>query len=212
MEVDLAFNPPAATNVNLAGYNIYRSTGALAANPISESNFNFSDSLVDPLANYYVAVTATSDLIDSAFPNTSYYTAGTTYNFAVSSVSTTRQESMISTPAVTITPLGPLTVNAPVSGGTVSSPVTLSWTPVAGATKYYIFVYAQYPTVGSSPFSSSPTPFPAGTSSAALTLPAGATYYAVVVAAADQTETVGATTPVFNAAQSYSAITPFTVR
>ncbi len=211
VEVDLAFNPPAATNVNLAGYNVYRSTGVLATNPISENLSMFGhDSLVDPLANYYVDVTTTSDRMSTA--NFNPYSANTTYNFALSAISTTGSESMLSN-VVTLTPLGLLNLNAPAAGATVAGPVTLSWTPVANATKYYVFLYTQYPTIGTSAIDPSPAALPAGTASVTLTtLPAGTTYYAIVVATADQTEIVGATTPVTNAVQSYSEITPFTVQ
>ena len=210
IEMDLAFNPPAATNTNLGYYNVYRTTGTLPVGGVIGSTANFYDTLFDPLASYYTDVTATTDATGTT-SNFNPYTAGTAYNFAMSSVSTTKSESAISTPAVTITPLGPLTLNAPIINSAVASPVTLSWTPVTGATGYSVFIYNQFPGVGSQPFKSSQ--FPATTSGAAVTLTGGgATYYAIVVATADETEVAGATTPVSNAAQSYSAITPFTVQ
>ena len=212
IEMDLAFNPPTATNTNLGFYNVYRTTGALPVGGVTESNSNFHDSLFDPLASYFTDVTATSDKLSTDYPGSNFYTGGTTYNFAMSSVSTTKIESAISTPAVTITPLGPLTLNAPLVNSAVTSPVTLSWTPVTGATHYFVYVYTQFPGVGSQPLNSSQTGLPAGTGSATVMLGGGGTtYYAIVVATADETEIAGAT-PVPNAAQSYSAITPFTVR
>ena len=212
IEMDLAFNPPAATNTNLGYYNIYRTTGALPVVGIIESKDNFYDTLFDPLASYYTDVTATTDAVGT-ISNFNPYTGGTTYNFAMSSVSTTKSESPISTPAVTITPLGPLTLNAPIVNSAVTSPVTLSWTPVTGATHYFVYIYAQFPGIHSSAINPNPAALPTGTSSATVTLTGGGTtYYAIVVATADETEIAGASAPVPNAAQSYSAITPFTVQ
>jgi len=209
IEMDLAFNPPAATNTNLGFYNVYRTTGPLPVGGVVESTANFYDTLFDPLASYYTDVTATTDAT-GATSNFNPYTGGTTYNFAMSSVSTTKRESPISTPAVTITPLGPLTLNAPLVNTAVTSPVTLSWTPVTGATHYFVYIYNQFPGINSSAAPLTPA---AGASSISVPLSGGGTtYYAIVVATADETETVGATGPVLNAAQSYSAITPFTVQ
>ena len=212
VEMDLAFNPPAATNTNLGYYNVYRTTGALPVVGVIESTANFYDTLFDPLASYYTDVTVTTDAAGTT-SNFNPYTGGTTYNFAMSSVSTTKSESPISTPAVTITPLGPLILNAPLVNSAVTSPVTLSWTPVTGAAHYFVFLYNQFPGIGSQAINQNPTALPAGTASATVPLSGGgATYYAIVVATADETEIVGATGPVPNAAQSYSAITPFTVQ
>lgn len=206
VEVDVAFTPPAATDTNLAGYNVYRTTGPLATNPISEMNTIGYDSFRDPLANYYTDLTATSD------NNLSYYKSDTAYNFALSSISTTNLESALSPQPYTITPLGPLTLSVPAANATVTSPVTLTWNAVTGATKYYAYIYTQYPSIDTTPINSTQTPLPVGTTSATVMLGGAGTYYAVVVAAADETVTATATAPVANAAQSYSAIVPFTVQ
>jgi len=225
VEIDLGFNPPAATDINLLGYNVYRTTGSVTTNPpieaISGAKADFHDSLIDPQANYYTDVTASGDPTNPQTPGFDPYLGGTQYNFALSSLasSTTNasKESPLSVP-YSITPLSLLTLTAPTAGQTVISPVTISWTPVTGATKYYVFLYAQYPTIGTVPLTFSPTPFPAGTNSATVTLSGGsATYYAVVVAAADETETapsatITAPTATVNAAQSYSEITQFIVQ
>lgn len=212
VETDLAFNAPASTDTSLLGYYVYRTTGPLASNPITEATADFYDSLIDPLANYYADITASTDTI------TAPYAAGTTYNFAMSALypvttaSGPTGETAISN-AVSITPLSVLNLTAPTASATVISPVTISWNPVANATSYYVYVYSQYPGIGAAPLNSTQTPLPAGTSGATLTLTGGgATYYVVVVATADQTETAGATSPVTNAVQSYSEITAFTVQ
>ena len=216
VETDLAFNAPASTDTSLLGYYVYRTTGTLASNPITEATADYYDTLYDPLANYYADITASTDTITNT--TTAPYAAGTTYNFAMSALypvttaSGPTGETAISN-AVSITPLSLLTLNAPAAGATVISPVTISWNPVANATSYYVYVYSQYPGIGTAPLNSTQTPLPAGTSGATLTLTGGgATYYVVVVATADQTETAGATSPVTNAVQSYSEITAFTVQ
>ncbi len=211
VETDLLFTPPAATDTNLLGYYVYRTTGTLASNPITEANSDFYDRLLDPLANYYTDVTANTD-------QNSPYVAGTTYNFAISALypvttttGTTANQTGLSN-TVSITPLSVLSLNAPIAGATATSPVTISWNPVTNATKYYVFLYSQYPGIDTTALNSTQTPLPAGTSSAAVTPGGPGTYYVVVVATADQTEATGATAPVTNAVQSYSEITPFTVQ
>jgi hypothetical protein len=184
---------------------------------VTEATSDFYDALVDPLANYYTDLTASSDSTSGSgyLP----YAGGTSYNFALSSVApatagsaTTTIESALSVP-FTITPLGPLTLTAPLANSSAVSPLTVSWTPVAGATKYYVFVYTQYPGVSSTPIYQSPTPLPAGTASTTVTLTGGnVTYYVVVVGTADETETATATMPIVNAAQTYSEITKFVVQ
>ncbi len=211
VETDLAFSPPASTDTSLLGYYVYQTTGAgVGAVPVTESGTNRIDTLLDPLANYYTYVSASVD--------PSPYAAGTAYNFAISALypvtattGTTESETAPSG-TVTITPLAPLNLTAPVAGATVISPVTISWNPVSGATKYYVYLYDQYPGIATSPLNSTQTPLPAGTSGVTLTPGGPGTYYVVVVATADQTETVGATAPVTNAVQSYSEITKFTVQ
>ena len=211
IETDLAFNPPASTDTSLIGYTIYRTTGTLAANPITEANADFYDTLIDPLANYYTDVTASTDT------GSTPYAAGTTYNFALSALYPATVAGVTSTSqtplsgAVTITPLSALTLTSPTAGVTGLSPVTISWNPVTSAARYYVFVYAQYPGVNTSTQFTSGA-LPATTTSVAFTQGGTGTYYVVVVAAADQTETVGATAPVMNAVQSYSEITAFTIQ
>lgn len=207
VETDIEFNPPATTDTSLLGYYVYRTTGTLASNPITEVPAPY-DSLLDPLANYYADVTASTD-------QNSPYAAGTTYNFAISALypvppSTVPSQTPLSN-AVTITPLSVLTLNAPTVGTPYTSPVTISWNPIASAARYYVYVYAQYPGYGASPIAT-PTALPATTNSVSFTQGGTGTYYVVVVAGADQTETTGATAPVVNAVQSYSKITQFIVR
>ena len=213
VEIDLGFTPPAATDTDLLGYNVYRTTGSVTTNPpieaISGASADYYDSLIDPLANYYTDLTASSDALSAP------YAAGTQYNFALSALASSTTNASIETPlsaAYSITPLSALTLTAPTAGQTVTSPITLTWTPVTGATKYYVFIYTQYPSINVQPINSTQTPLPAGTTAATVTLGGTGTYYAVVVATADETETTTATTPVTNAAQSYSAIVLFTVQ
>lgn len=212
VEIDLGFNPPAATDINLLGYNVYRTTGSVTTNPPIESMADSYDGLADPQANYYTDLTASSDML--APP----YAAGTQYNFALSSLASATAtnahlESAISN-VYSITPLNLLTLTAPAANQTVTSPVTISWTPVTGATKYYVFLYSQYPSINTTPLNGiHGTEFMAGTSSATVTLAGGSvTYYVIVAATTDETETATATTPVINAAQSYSKTTPFIVQ
>lgn len=210
VETDLLFTPPAAADTSLLGYYVYRTTGTLASHPVTEVPTPY-DSLIDPLANYYADITASTDTI------TAPYAAGTTYNFAISALypvttgttPTFSQTELSNT--VSITPLSVLTLNAPTAGATVISPVTISWNPVAGATRYYVYIYAQYPGIDTAPQFSSGA-LPATTNSIAFTQGGTGTYYVVVVAGADQTEAATATAPVMNAAQSYSEITEFTIR
>lgn len=214
VEIDLGFNPPAATNINLLGYDVYRTTGPIATNKPIESMADSYDGLADPLANYYTDLTASSDS-----PSTSSsYAGGTQYNFALSSVASAsaknaRLESAISN-VYSITPLSPLMLTAPTANQPVTGPVTISWTPVTGATKYFVFLYSQYPSINTIPINGTHgTEFMAGTSSATVTLTGGsATYYVIVAATTDETETATVATPVTNAAQSYSEITQFIVQ
>ncbi len=209
VETDLLFSPPAATDTSLLGYYVYRTIGTPAANPVTEVPTPY-DALVDPLANYYADITSSTDTI------TAPYKSDTTYNFAISAIypvttasGPTGETGLSGT--VSITPLPVLTLNAPAAGATVLSPVTISWNPVAGAARYYVFVYAQYPGINTATQFTSGA-LPATTNSVAFTQGGTGTYYVVVVAGADQTETAGATAPVTNAVQSYSEITEFTVQ
>ena len=110
-------------------------------------------------------------------------------------------------------PAGPLTLNTPTVGQVYAGPATLTWNAVTGATKYYVFIYDQYPTVAGNPTPvvAIGTPLAAGTTSTTTTLPSGKDYYAVVVGAADQTQLPGQT-PVTNAAMTFSQITRFHVQ
>ena len=209
VETDLLFTPPAAADTSLLGYYVYQTTGALASNLVTEADFY--DRLIDPLANYYADITSSTDTI------TPPYAAGTTYNFAISALypvtttsgTTTNQTGLSNT--VSITPLSVLTLNAPTAGATVISPVTISWNPVAGAARYYVYVYAQYPGIATAPQFSSGE-LPATANAVSFTQGGTGTYYVIVVAGADQTEAATATAPVTNAAQSYSEITEFTIQ
>jgi hypothetical protein len=212
IETDLDFTNPVQTG-SILGYNVYRIAGTTAP---AQDKANYYDFLEDALANYY------ADLTFSTFQSTTV--ASVPYTFALSATNTTSDSTSPSgvetalSPALTITPLSLLTLNVPQPGQTYTNPATISWIPVTGAQRYYVFIYSQYPGVGINPIFSSPSSvanaIPATASTYKLTtLPPGLDYYAIVVGAADQNETPnGPATTISNAALTFSQITRFRVQ
>ena len=159
IEVDVTWNP--ITNTNLLGYGIYQSEGNA---PLVNIDF-----LSDPLGSLY------EDMYGGL-------ASGTTYNYAVTTVSTsytsTSGESPLSTSA-TVTPLGPLTLG---SASTSTLPV-FSWQAASGASTYVVYLFNQYPNIGVSDIydnSTSPTTNTTFTY-AGTPLTSGQTYYYIVV-------------------------------
>jgi len=206
VETDIAFDPPLSGSV--LGYNVYRTQGTAAtAGVIPTENAQPYDLLLDPLANYYTDVTFST--------NQSTTAAGSQYNFALSALNTDSQETPLSS-VLSITPLGPLTLTQPTQGQTYPLSATITWGPATGATKYYVDVYDQYPTVGSSP-SASAGPLAATATSYPVTgLPTGRDYYVIVTGAADPVETLLPTrttsAAITNGALTFSQITRFHIQ
>jgi len=208
IETDLAFDNPAQAG-SVVGDSVYRTTGTTLPilTPPNQTQSNAYDFLQDPLANYYTDVTFST--------NQSTTVAGTQYNFAVSATNTDGTESALSS-VLSITPLGPLTLSAPTPGQTFVGSATVAWTPTTGAVRYVVFLYNQYPTIGLSPTLVSAT-LPTGSSTYTTPiLTGGQDYYAVVVGASDQTETLlpasTASAPVTGAALTFSQITRFHIQ
>ena len=198
IETNLAFDNPTQAG-SVIGDSIYRTTGSTLP---TESQIDAYDFLQDPLANYYTDVTFST--------NTSTTAAGAQYSFALSATNTDTTESALSS-ILSITTLGPLTLTTPVVGQLYIGSATISWGPATGATKYYVDVYDQYPTVGSSP-SVTAGPLAAGTTSYIVTgLATGQDYYVVVTGAADEVEQSGQTA-IPNAALTFSQITRFHIQ
>lgn len=124
IEIDVSWTP--ISNPSLLGYNIYRSNSN--APPVNV------DFLYDPLGSSYEDMSG-------------FLTAGTTYTYAVTTVSTSygggQGESPLSNTA-TATPLGPLTATSV----TASTMPTFNWQSSTGALTYAVFVYSQYPDIG----------------------------------------------------------------
>jgi len=159
IEVDVLWNP--ISNPSLLGFGIYRSA---FSQPLASLDF-----LSDPLASAY-------EDMDSQM------TSGTTYNYAVTTISTSyngRTGESAQSSVVSATPLGPLTLGSVTS----STNPTFNWTAATGAANYAVFLFGQYPDIGVTDiFDNFATPSP-GTSytysGAALT--SGRTYYFIVV-------------------------------
>ncbi len=206
VETDIAFDNPAQAG-SVVGNTIYRTAGTAASVLPTESASDAYDFLQDPLANYYTDLTFST--------NTSTTVTGTQYNFALSATNTDSAESGLSA-TYSITPLGQLTLNAPITGQVYVGTATITWTPATGAARYYVDIYDQYPTIGLNPLLSSAA-LPAGTAS--YTVPAlkgGQDYYVVVSGVADPVETLlptaTATAAVVGGAQTYSQITRFHIQ
>ena len=124
IEVDVMWSP--ITDSSLLGFGIYR-----GANGRPLSNVDF---LRDPLSEVY-------EDMDGGL------TSGTSYTYAVTTVSTSASngqgESNLSASA-TVTPLGPLALN----GVAASTHPTFSWSPANGAVKYSVLLFDQYPDIG----------------------------------------------------------------
>ena len=208
VETDIAFDNPVQTG-SVIGNTIYRTAGTTATAGVlpTESQSDAYDFLQDPLANYYTDVTFST--------NTSTTAAGSQYNFALSATNTDGTETALSA-IYSITPLGPLTLTAPIVGQLYAGTATITWSPASGAARYFVDVYDQYPSVGLTPVTSSAA-IPAGTSSYAVTgLPGGQDYYVVVVGVADPVETLlpsaTSSAAVTGGAQTYSQITRFHIQ
>jgi len=127
VEADVFFDN--AQPDSAAGFRIYSSDDT---NPLAPYDF-----LQDPLASVY------TDL-DPA------YTPGRQYNFAVSAVNTNNSETGLSNTS-SVTPLDLLAVTQPQNGHTLSSPATIVWNLVNGASSYAVFIYPQFPGAGITP-------------------------------------------------------------
>ncbi len=159
IEIDVTWTP--ITNTALLGYGLYQSTGS---DPLT-----YIDFLSDPLGSLY------EDMYGGL-------TSGTTYNYAVTTISTsstsTTGESALSNSA-TVTPLGPLGLGSV----TATTMPTFTWQPASGAATYVVYLFNQYPTIGLTDiYDNSASP----TSNTSLTytgapLTAGQTYYYIVV-------------------------------
>ncbi len=219
IETDVAFDTPNATSGSVAGYDVYLTTGT--NNPPVQGIGDQRDFLQDPQANYYTDLSFAGDAGTGPFVP---YAPQGQYNFALDAVSTDRPSttSTLSSP-FSVVPLGPLTLTQPQIGQALASNPTISWNAVRGVSRYFVFIYDQYPTAEVQPIYATPDT-PAGTSPVipgnvtSVTLSLGlhtqATYYAVVSGVNDQTEGAdinGQAVTVISAAASFSQITRFNV-
>jgi len=124
IEVDLFWDPSQSTG--LLGDGIYRGTNGGALRNV--------DFLRDPEAVFF------ADYDDNLVENTSY-------SYAISALDTlydgTYGETDVSN-AATVSPLGDLIL----SGVTAGAHPTFRWQSVYGATRYSVFLYTEYPTIG----------------------------------------------------------------
>ncbi|RYG23390.1 carboxypeptidase regulatory-like domain-containing protein [bacterium] len=157
IEVDLFWDE--YTKVDTYGFGVYR-----RALP---STVDISTFLHDPLAQYF------ADGDELLQPNVEY-------SYAITAISTTFNEgtgqgqSPLSN-RISVVPLSDLLLQSPTGQ-------TVRWTPVAGAAKYQMFVYEEYPDVGILPIHTSAELSGAASSYAVPgTLTPGRTYYYVVV-------------------------------
>ena len=211
VQTDVAFDDPNQTGTgSVLNYNLYQTTGTQTLPSKQQAPY---DQLFDPLANFYTYLTFSG--------NSNSYLAYAQYNFALSAVNTDSTETGLSQ-VFTVTPLGPLTLNQPTRGQTLPNNITLTWNPVSGATKYYVYIYDQYPTAEITPIYTSHTSgtqvIPAGATSYTVNggLQSGSSYYAVVAGAADPTENTnaqtGQPTTITNGTVTFSQITRFFVQ
>ena len=203
IETDIAFDTPSQFG-SLFAYTVYRTGGTTPPQQVSGQIY---DILQDPLANFYTD-------IDPG------YQPYTQYNFALSATNTDRTETPLSN-TLSIVPLGQLQLTQPQTGQILANNVTLNWTLVSGATKYYVFLYSgdQFPTINATPIYATPSAKPIAGNVNTFTLPSallgGRDYYAVVVGANDQSEgnnSVGAVVTIPNAVTTFSQITKFHVQ
>lgn len=216
VQVDVAFDPQPGGSV--LSYGVYRAAGTVT--PVQSSNdIYLYDALTDPLANYFTDLTFSGEAINSSGQGP--YAPGVQYNFALSAINTNGTESGLSS-VFSLVPLGPLNISLPQTGQPSPNPVTITWNPVSGAARYFVFVYEQFPSINSTPVATSPLSgtavLPAGSVSYALPgslQGGGRSYYAVVFAAADQNESIDPTTrqtlTVPNAVMTFSQIVRFVV-
>jgi len=218
VETDIAFDNPAQAG-SVVGNTIYRTTGTASAPGVlpTESQSDAYDFLQDPLANYYTDVSFSISTGQSppVATNLGHTVTGSQYNFALSATNTDGAETGLSA-VLSITPLGALTLTTPTPGQSYLGAASVTWTPATGAQRYLVFVYDQYPTIGTSPVSVSAT-LPAGSNSYVVPgLNGGQDYYVVVVGAADATEDLLPTPTnlkiISNAVQTFSQITRFHIQ
>jgi len=156
IEIDVSWTP--INNTSLLGYGIYRSSSSLPP-----ASYDF---LSDPLGSVYEDMDG-------------YLTSGTTYTYAVSTVSTSyvgRQGESPLSPSVSATPLGPISLGSVTSSATP----TFSWSPVNGAGTYNIFLFSQYPDVGGVAFYSSGAVSGTSFTYNGAALNSGQTYYYIL--------------------------------
>ena len=201
IETDIAFDNPSQSG-SLFAYTVYRTAGNTPPQQIGSQIY---DVLQDPLANVY------TDIDPSYQPYTQY-------NFALSATNTDRTETPLSN-TLSVVPLGQLALTQPQTGQILANNITLNWSLVSGATKYYIFLYSgdQFPTINATPVFALNTPLAGnvGTFTLPSALLGSRDYYAVVVGASDQIEgndSTGAKVTIPNAVTTFSQITKFHVQ
>ena len=209
VETDIGFDNPTQPG-SVLNETVYRTQGT--ASPVDKTvNADFYDNLADPLASYFT---------DLSFPDSTVNptSANVQYNYALTATNTDGSESLLSQ-VFSVVPLPPLTLTQPTPGQSSSGTPTISWTQVTGVTSYFVYIYDQFPTIGSTQVFKAEA-IPASNNSITLNGPnslrgGGVNYYAVVVGVADQTESTNPTTgqpvKVPNAVFTFSPITRFIV-
>ncbi len=206
VETDLGFDNPTQPG-SVLNETVYRTQGT--ASPVTKSDADFYDNLADPLASYFT---------DLSFPDSTVNptSASVQYNYALTATNTDGTESPLSQ-VFSVVPLAPLTLTQPTPGQSSSGTPTISWTQVTGVTSYFVYIYDQFPTIGSTPVAMSGAIAPPN-NSITLTQPlrgGGVNYYAVVFGVTNQTESTDPTTgqPVIvpNAVITFSPINRFIV-
>lgn len=162
IEVDLSWF--GVINSSTLGYGVYRSTNG--------GNFFNVDFYRDPLGEFF------ADQDASLVPNTDYtygvttistsYTGGTGTNNGESGLSNT----------VGVRPLGDVLINSATAGANVN----FSWNSTVGASSYQVVIFAEAPTVGSTPVLTSASVTTTSFSYSASGLTPGARYYFAVIA------------------------------
>ncbi len=185
VETDIGFDNPTQPG-SVLNETVYRTQGT--ASPVTKSDADFYDNLADPLASYFT---------DLSFPDSTVNptSANVQYNYALSATNTDGTESPLSQ-VFSVVPLAPLTLTQPTPGQSSSGTPTISWTQVTGVTSYFVYIYDQFPTIGSTQVFKAEA-IPASNNSITLNQPLGGhgiNYYAVVVGVADQTESTDPTT------------------
>lgn len=126
IESDLYFSEASTTDVD--GYIVNLAVGSNA--------MRYYDFLEDPAATEYTDIE----------PG---YSADTDYAFQMIAVSTDQVQSSASA-TQTVNPLEPVDLTQPVQNQGMSNPVLMTWNAVPRAASWTIFIYDQYPTIGTS--------------------------------------------------------------